>query len=151
MKNDTYMNESQKLASYKDFCSGESKTLAQYKNSFNELVSDYSELLVQTKLITKIGDRLQKSEKEKNDELEATIEELVRAKIGRKATTIVFILAIAIFFVVEVFIEPIIEQHTDFYYGIIIKLVLVLSIKPLEMSLEHSLLNRAKRRSVLSS
>lgn len=151
MKNDTYMNESQKLASYKDFCSGESKTLVQYKNSFNELVSDYSELLVQTKLITKIGDRLQKSEKEKNDELEATIEELVRAKIGRKATTIVFILAIAIFFVVEVFIEPIIEQHTDFYYGIIIKLVLVLSIKPLEMSLEHSLLNRAKRRSVLSS
>lgn len=151
MEDKVYFEEGEKLKGYKDFLGKKGPTLNQYAGQFSKLLSDYEELLKQTKLITRIGDRLQKSVKEKNDELQATIEELVRAKISRKATTIVFIVTIAVFFIVEAFVEPIIERHTDFYYGLIIKLVLVLSIKPFEMTLEHKLLNKAKRKEALSS
>lgn len=151
MEDNVYHEENRKLKMHKHFSEGTSRTLNQYIDEYSGLLADYEELLEQTKLITRIGDRLQKSVKEKNDALQATIEELIRVKISRKATTIVFVVAIAIFLLVEVFIEPIIESYTDFYYGLIIKLALVLSIKPLEMTLEHNLLNKAKRKEIISS
>ncbi len=150
MENDIYIGEVEKLKHFKKFDEKKDNSIEQYKTEYTNLVSGFEELLNQTKVITKIGDRLQKRLNEKNDELQSTIEELVRVKISRKASTIVFIMAIAIFLIVEVFIEPIIESHTDFYYGLIFKLVLVLSIKPIEMTIEHKLINKAKRKEILS-
>ena len=150
MGKNIYTEEADKLENFKKFRNRKDNSIEKYKTEYSDLVSGFEELLNQTKVITKIGDRLQKRLNEKNEELQSTIEELVRVKISRRATTIVFIIAIAIFFVVEVFIEPIIESHTEFYYGIIIKLVLVLSIKPIEMAFEHKLINRAKRKEILS-
>ena len=151
MEDNVYHEENEKLNRYKRFSAGNVQATDRYAGEFRALVADYEDLLKQTILITRVGDRLQKSVKEKNDELKATIEELVKVKISRKATTVVFIVAIAIFIIVEAFIEPVIESHTDFYYGLIIKLIIVLSIKPLEMMLEHNLLNRAKRKEIISS
>ena len=150
MGKNIYTEEAEKLKNFKRFQNNKDNSIEKYKTEYSGLVAGFEELLNQTKVITKIGDRLQKRLNEKNEELQSTIEELVRVKISRRATTIVFIIAIAIFFVVEVFIEPIIESHTEFYYGIIIKLVLVLSIKPIEMAFEHKLINRAKRKEILS-
>lgn len=151
MKNDIYTEEVEKLKKFKKFQDKNNIPIEQYKTEYSNLVNGFEDLLNQVKVITKIGDRLQKRLNEKNEELQFTIEELVRVKISRKVTTIVFIVAIVIFLVVEAFIEPIIESHTDFYYGLIIKLVLVLSIKPVEMAIEQKLINRAKRKDILSS
>ena len=150
MKNDIYTEEAEKLKKFKRFQNSKDNSIEKYKTEYSDLVSGFEELLNQTKVITKIGDRLQKKLNEKNEELQATIEELARVKISRKATTIVFVMAIVIFIIVEAFIEPIIESHTDFYYGLIIKLILVLSIKPIEMAFEHKLISRAKRKEILS-
>lgn len=145
-----YNDEVEKLNAFKKF-QNQKNSLEQYKSEFSKLLESFEELLTQTKVITKIGDRLQKKLNEKNEELQKTIDELVRVKISRKATTIVIIVAVVIFFVVEVFIEPIIERHTEFYYGIIIKLALVLLFKPVEMLIENKLLHRAKRKKILST
>ncbi len=150
MENDIFIEEIKKLKYFKLFNEKKDNSIEQYKTEYTNLVSGFDDLLNQAKVITKIGDRLQRRLNKKNEELESTIEELVRVKISRKASTIVFIMAIAIFLIVEVFIEPIIESHTDFYYGLIFKLALVLSIKPVEMAFEHKLINSAKRKDLLS-
>jgi len=151
MNNDIYLEEAERLKKFKNFESKNNSTIEEYKIEYSKLVNGFEELLSQVKVITRIGDRLQKRLNRQNEELQTTIEELVRVKISRKATTIVFVIAIAIFLILEAFIEPIIESHTDFYYGLIFKLIIVLSIKPLEMTIEHKLLNKAKSKDKLSS
>lgn len=151
MENNIYREESIQLENSKLFQLKKNITVDQYKQEYSKLFSCFEELLTEIKIMTKVGDRQEKRLNEKNEELKLTIDELTRVKISRKATTIVFIVAIAIFLILEAFIEPIIERHTEFYYGLIAKLVLVLSIKPIEMALEHKLLNKAKRKEATKS
>ncbi|MFT6783517.1 MAG: hypothetical protein ACJA1A_003457 [Saprospiraceae bacterium] len=136
-------------------------THAIFKNDLDDFSSDYEELLAQARVITRVSDRLQKKLdnanvqiKEQNDqikvknvELEATIQELAKARVGRKASTIMFTLAIILFISEEYFVEPIIETFVSIQYlGIAIKGALALMLKFFEGGLESFFLNQEKRK-----
>lgn len=125
------------------------------------ITENYEELLDQTVLITRISDRLQKKLDKTNDKLQSlndqlndknielhlTINDLVKAKAGRKATTIVFVFALALFFLSEALIEPYIDSYSDnIYISLSIKAIIAMSIKPLEMLVEKRLVKSARKR-----
>lgn len=133
------------------------------RDEFKNLTGNYSELIDQIVLITRISDRLQKkldqtNEKlsdlnaeleDKNIELQNTIDDLKKAKIGRRATTYVFIFALVLFVFSEALIEPYIDSYANnIYISLAIKAVIAMSIKPIEMLVEESLLKAARRRSL---
>ena len=75
-----------------------------YKEDLDEFSDQYEELVAQTKVITRVSDRLQKKLdsanlqireqndeiKDKNFELEQTVDQLAKARVGRKAVSEVF-------------------------------------------------------------
>jgi len=159
-KKGTYGAESKKLEIALTILSKESVDQHEIKEGFVELTNDYEDLLIQTKIITRISDRLQnKLDKlnlalqNKNEQLEDTIDELAKAKIGRKATTIVLFSAIILFILTEVLIEPLIEEWAisvftlkhAFWVGLLLKLMILLFLKPGEMLLERSLVKQARQ------
>jgi ElaB/YqjD/DUF883 family membrane-anchored ribosome-binding protein len=139
--------------------------IADYKN----LCDHYEEMLDQSKLITKVSDKLQNKLNsanaalaDKNIELQETIDELTRARIGKKAATITFGLAVILFVVSEGILDPFIEntakkvfidhpnQKAFIEYSTIIlwtsmfgKLIMALLLKPLETFIEDYLVKRA--------
>jgi len=133
--------------------SGELKTIS----------DNYEELLDQTVLITRISDRLQKKLDKTNDklqnlndqlndknvELQNTIDDLVKAKAGRKATTIVFVFALILFVFSEGWIEPYIDSYANnIYLSLAIKAVIAMLIKPFEMLVENGLLKAARKKTM---
>lgn len=158
-KEDIYIEEAAHLNRAKAFLGDEHKTPIETNEELSILAFNYSELLDQVKLITRISDRLQRKLdqtneklnvvnqeiKEKNSQLEKTITDLAEAKIGRKATTLVFVFALILFIVSEVFLEPWIERYyNDFFVSLGVKGIIALSIKPLESLIERTLLKKAR-------
>lgn len=136
-------------------------THAIYKQDLESFSDDYEDLVAQAKVITRVSDRLQKKLdnaniqirerneeiKDKNLALEETINQLAVAKVGRKASTVLFFLAIILFLAEELFIEGAIEQYVSFpYLGIVIKLVLAIVLKFFEGTIESFFLNQEKRK-----
>ena len=85
-----------------------------------------------------------------NQVLQDTINELIKARIGQKASSIVLLIAILLFVVSEVWLEPIIEQNTDgVYIGLLLKGIIALLLKPIDILVEWLLmrktLNKMKR------
>lgn len=115
-----YHEEIKKL---KDFRS-RLETHAIYKQDLDNFSDDYEELVAQAKVITRVSDRLQKKLdtaniqireqneeiKTKNIQLEETIEQLAKAKVGRKASTIMLTVALLLFVLEQLVLEPIIES-----------------------------------------
>jgi len=141
--------------------SDDEKSSESLLEELKSITGNYEELLDQTVLITRISDRLQKKLDQTNDklsvlndqlndkniELQNTIDDLVKAKVGRKATTIVFIFALVLFVISEAFVEPYIESYANnIYLSLSIKAVIAMSIKPLEMLVEGNLLKTARRK-----
>ena len=152
-----YHEEIRKL---KDFRS-KLDTHAIYQNDLDEFSDHYEDLVAQSNVITRVSDRLQKKLdtanilikeqnediKLKNLELENTIKQLVEARVGRKASTIIFTLAIVLFVSEEVFLEDIIESYVSMpYLDLIIKGGIALSLKFFESGLESFFLNQEKRK-----
>jgi len=138
----------------------ENHSVDNLRKEFVSLTGNYSELIDQIVLITRISDRLQKkldqtNEKlsdlnaeleDKNIELQNTIDDLVKAKVGRRATTYVFIFALVLFVFSEALIEPYIDSYANnIYISLAFKAVIAMSIKPLEMLVEESLLKAARK------
>lgn len=147
-------------------------THAIYKQDLESFSDEYEELVAQAKVITRVSDRLQKKLdnaniqiREQNDEitdknaqLEKTITELAEAKVGRRASTALFFLAISLFLAEELFVEDAIQSSLasvdmgNFfnglkdYVGLFIKLILAIGLKFLEGGLESFLLNQEKRK-----
>lgn len=128
---------------------------------FEALSDDYEKLLDDAQVITKISDRLQnrlnkaneeltqshKEIKRKNELLQNTIDELTKAKISKKATTIVFTAAILLFVVSEVFLEPIVDSFIkQNYINVAIKGSIALLLKPIDYLVEWYLLRDAMRK-----
>lgn len=162
-KEDIYTEEASHLKRAKSFLEEENKTAEESKSEFAILTHNYSELLDQVKLITRISDRLQRKLdqtndklndvnqeiQEKNIQLEQTINDLAEAKVGRKATTFVFIFALALFLVSEVFIEPWIERfYNNFFVSLGMKGLIALLIKPIESLIERTLLKQARAKTL---
>lgn len=152
-----YHEEVKKL---KDFRS-HLDTHAIYKEDLEAFSDDYEELVAQAKVITRVSDRLQKKLdnanvkirdqndeiKVKNLELENTIKQLAAARVGRKASTIMFTLAILLFFSEEIFLEDIIDSYVSIpYLDLIIKGGIALGLKFFEGALESFFLNQEKRK-----
>lgn len=126
---------------------------------------NHKKLLQEVKLLTSVGDRLQKKVKsanemlqeqaeeirkinkdlqDKNIELQFTIDELTKAKAGKRATTIIFIFAIILFAITEL-----LESSFELLFkggSIIIvygfKVALALGFKPIEGLLENAIIAR---------
>ncbi|MEO9871282.1 hypothetical protein [Ekhidna sp.] len=137
------------------------ETHAIYKEDLDAFSDEYEELVAQAKVITRVSDRLQKKLdnanlqireqndeiKEKNVELGKTIGQLAVAKVGKKASTIMLTVAVILFALEQIFIEPIIEEYIQIpYVGYGILAVLFLLIKFFEGGLEKYFLNQEKRK-----
>lgn len=123
------------------------------KEEYRRLVENFEEAIGQMRLITKVSDKIQKKLDKvnaaldqknqeldfKNKELTQTIEELTQARAGKLATTIVLFIALGLFLLEEIGIEPLIVAFisSNQLIGIGIKLVLVLLLKPAESVLEN--------------
>ena len=116
-----------------------------------EIAGHYGDLLEQSKVITKISDRLQKKLdvanqkikaqheeiQEKNTELESTVEKLIHMTVGKKAFRIMFIVAIVLFISEEYYLEPIIEIHVEIpFLSIGIKILIAIFLRIFEGWLE---------------
>lgn len=119
-----------------------------------KFVAHYEELLDQSRLITKVSDKLQnklnnlnESLNLKNVELQETIDELTKARIGKQAATISFLILIVLFVLEELMIGPVIDQMTNnnLWYSAGAKFVLALLLKPIESAIESFLLNQVKK------
>ena len=122
---------------------------------------NYKDLLDQSKVITRISDRLQKkldhanqkiksqnSEiQKKNSELEITIEKLDKMTVGKKASRLLFVLFLVLFITEQLFLEPIIETVVDIpFMDIGVMLVFAISLKFFESSLEQYFLKKIKKK-----
>ncbi|MEQ9299642.1 MAG: hypothetical protein RIF33_13800 [Cyclobacteriaceae bacterium] len=123
-----------------------------YLEDAESFASNYKDLIDQTRVITRISDRLQKkldmaNQKiksqnqeigKKNDLLENTIIELTRAKVSKKASTILLTLAIILFISEQYLLEPFIESYVVIpYLGIILKGIIAISLKFFETGIEN--------------
>ncbi len=134
-----------------------------YKEDLDAFSNEYEELIAQTKVITRISDRLQnkldnanlqiqgqnKEIKEKNIQLANTIDQLVTTELSRKASTVMLTVAAILFILEQIFIEPIIEENIDLpYIGYGILAILFLLIKFCESGLEKYFISREKQKNL---
>lgn len=160
-KENIYRKEKAHLQRSQEFLDSEIEKSAEASlEELQTITANYEELLDQTVLITRISDRLQKKLDQTNDklvnlndqlndkniQLQQTIDDLVKAKVGRKATTIVFVFALVLFVFSEALIEPYIDSYANnIYLSLSIKAIIAMSIKPIEMLVEGSLLKMARK------
>lgn len=163
-KENIYQRELENLEQSKKFLQRAEYSKMDIQLEFKRLVENYEELVGQVQIITKISDRLQNKLDKTNDMLEKTNEELndkniklietidalTEAKIGRKAATIVMILAIVLFLVSEAVIEPAIEkQVNNWWVGLGLKFVVAILIKPGEDFINKYMLKKARKKQLI--
>ena len=161
-KQSIYHREVEFLEKSKSFLKKSGYSREELQLEYKHLLENYEELVDQVKIITKISDRLQKKLNKTNDKLEKTndqlndtniklnetIDALTEAKIGRRAGTIVMIVAVALFIVSEVIIEPRIDQMfpDNTLVGLGLKLVVAILIKPGEDLTNKYMLKKARKK-----
>lgn len=165
-KKNLFVREAVILTTASDIANNDKLSAEERAEKFKEFCGSYEDLLDQCKLITKVSDRLQNKINtsnsklaEKNDELQSTIDALTKAKVGRRATTYVLIIAVVLFLMTEAWLEPWMEDklhnaidpesetvsNIEWYTGLGLKGILVLLLKPIEMIVERTLMKRAQR------
>lgn len=128
------------------------------QEEYKKLLEHYGLLLQDSRLITSVSDRLQNklnraNDKitEQNEQLQETINMLLKARVGRKATTIVLAFAVVLFLLSEGVIEPQIEEmvgREDFIVGLMLKGAIALILKPAEIILEKNMTRKAMHEEV---
>lgn len=160
-----YSRENEIISYYKDFVQQNGLTKMDYVAAMDEMCSHYEQLLTDTKLLTSVGDRLQRklkganallqqqSEeilkfndqlKEKNIQLKLTIDELTRARASRKARAYTVVAAVLIFIASEL-IENQIEDNAQWWVTWGIKFALFAILKPVESYLESYFVKASMR------
>ncbi|MCP4459745.1 MAG: hypothetical protein GY816_17240 [Cytophagales bacterium] len=152
-----YWEEIENLKNYRT----KLQTHTVYKDDLDEFGDQYEELVAQTKVITRVSDRLQKKLdsanlqireqndeiKDKNLELEGTVLLLAKAKVGQRAALIMMIIALCLFISEQLLLEPYIASHIDIpFAGTGILLILFFVIKGLESGLEKYFMNKEKQK-----
>lgn len=115
----------------------------------------------ESQVMLKISDRLQKRldtantkirEKSdeiisKNEKLNEALDNLMRARIGKKASTIMFTATILIFVSEELYLGPLVEYFVGYVYLILIlKGLVAIGLKSFESVLENIFVNGAKKK-----
>jgi tetratricopeptide (TPR) repeat protein len=91
----------------------------------------------------------QKAEIEtKNIELQETIDELTRTKVGKKAKAFTLIIAIALFIIEEIILHSVLHllPQDNFYFSLFVKMIIIFSLKPIDSAIEHYLLKKIIRK-----
>lgn len=134
-----------------------------YKEQLDEFSDDYEELVAQAKVITRVSDRLQKKLdnanvqiREQNEEINVknkklteTIGELAKAKVGKKASTIMLIVALSLFTIEQLLVQPYIEatfSKSYYYLDFILLIIIFLIAKFFESKLEGYFVDAEKKR-----
>jgi hypothetical protein len=151
--------------------SNEAKVLHQYRDILEnqkgekidrvvveELLKKYSSLLEQSKFLTWISGRLerklQKVNQElfvKNHDMQNALDDLIKAKAGRSAYAIIYFIAIILFVLEEFFVEPVINVlGGGLWYGILIKLVIVLFLKSSEGFIEEQIISKSPLKKIIN-
>lgn len=87
----------------------------------------------------------QKAEiEQKNIELQETIDELTRTKVGKKAKAFTLIIAIVLFILEELILHSVLHllPEDNFYLSFVVKMVIIFSLKPIDSAIEHTLLKK---------
>jgi hypothetical protein len=150
MKKDLFQLEKNILNNSATICEKPELSVEEMKQEYEVLRQHYSELIDQSKLITRVSDKLQKKLDKANGDLEArnnelqqTIDALTKAKASKKAATIVLIIAVVFFLLSEGFLDPIIDVYAGgIAIAFLIKGFMVLLLKPVESFIENLLLRR---------
>ncbi|MFZ9046849.1 MAG: hypothetical protein ACO2ZZ_13405 [Cyclobacteriaceae bacterium] len=134
---------------------------ALFKEDLDQFSLQYEELVAQAKVITRVSDRLQKKLdkanvqiqsqnneiKDKNVKLEDTIEQLAKAKMGRRASTIMLGITLFLFFIEQWLIQPKIEEYfSSPFISVVILILLFFLVKYFESNLEDYFLNQQKKK-----
>ncbi len=160
-KKNLFEREARILANVKSALDEDNLTFDETKKELQLLAENYEELVDQSKLITKVSDRLQKkinraneALEEKNLELQETLDALTQAKVGRRATTITLVIFVILFLVTEAFLEPPIERFAhsvfegneiaDVAFSLGVKGALALLLRPIEKIVERILVKQAQ-------
>ncbi len=127
-----------------------------WAKEYELLAQSYAQLLGEVKLLTSVSDRLQnklnkanESIARKNDELTQTLEMLTKERVGKRATTIVLMLAALFFIISELIIDPQLQEGAKIFGAsglIMLKITVAIGLKPLEVLLENLLLKTAARK-----
>jgi len=135
------------------------------KENYKKLCDKYERLIGEAKLLTSVSDRLHAKLNEANEKLKKqseeinkinddlkvnnqllqdTIDQLVKAKVGRKASSIVLLIAIVLFIISEGYLEPIVEERFgNEQVGFIFKLGIALLLKPIDVLVERYMMRQA--------
>src|SRR5262249_33444944 len=92
--------------------------------------------------------REQKAEIErKNRELQETIDELTRAKIGRKAKALTLAVAIVLFIFQDAILGTALRllSSSNYFLSLAVKMVIIFSLSPINRAIEHHLLKGVMR------
>ena len=145
-KESKYLNHAEKIREQASELSQE-----ELAEEYKLLADQYALLLGDAKIVTSVSDRLQNKVNKANDQildqnekLRQTIRLLKEARAGKKATTIVLLLAIVLFLFSEAFLEPKIERFVDdWYVGLLLKGIIAVILKPIESLVEKYLYKRS--------
>jgi hypothetical protein len=118
-----------------------------------KLTHKYKILLDQTRFLTWISGRLERKLQRKNRELfdnnrrlQQTLDDLTKAEAGRSTYAIIYFIAIVLFVLEELFIEPFINMlGNNMSYGILIKLGIVLILKLSEGVIEKKITHKKRK------
>lgn len=87
----------------------------------------------------------QKTEIEKkNADLQETIDELTRTRVGKKAKILTLAITIVLFTVEEIIIHSVLHllPEENLYLSFIVKMIIIFMLKPIDSSIEHHLLTK---------
>lgn len=150
---DLYHQEEQELERFMSKVNGKSLT----KRDLLAFTESYRDLLAQSRVITRVSDRLQAklntaNEKigvqndvivSKNQLLQKTIGQLTHARVSKKASTILFTAAILLFVSEEIILENAIAVFINIpYLGLIVKLFIALMLKSVEGIVEKHFMKK---------
>lgn len=136
------------------------------KENYKLLCDKYDRLIGEAKLLTSVSDRLHSKLNEANEKLKKqsdeinkinddlkvnnqllqdTIDQLVKAKVGRKASSVVLLIAIILFIISEGILEPEVEAYfgDSSSIGFIFKLGIAVLLKPIDVLVERYMMRRA--------
>lgn len=115
--------------------------------ALRKLTHKYKALLDQTRFLTWISGRLERKLQrtnrdlfENNQKLQQTLDDLTKAEAGKSTYAIIYFIAIVLFILEELLVEPFIDLvGNNVSYGILIKLAIVIVLKLSEGFIEKKI------------
>lgn len=104
----------------------------------------------QTKKENIIIKKQKKEIEEKNIELQETIDELTITKVSKKAKIITMVIAIVLFIAEEIIHHSVLHlmHDDDFVMSLVVKGIIVISLKPIDSAVEHFLLKNIIKKKI---